>query len=127
MRVQRVLPRDPTAPAAARAAIGELDGELGWRGGDVRLVASELVTNCVRHSTAARDEPIELCVELERESLTLEVCDRGEGFRLDQLKSPGNEEGLGGFGLAIVARLTDAWGAHGNGHTCVWARFDRGG
>jgi anti-sigma regulatory factor (Ser/Thr protein kinase) len=123
MRYQ--LARDAGAPAAARLALSELDAELGWRGGDARLVASELVTNSFRHSDARPELPIEFSIELADDFLRLEVCDEGTGHRRGAVKLPEEPGVSGGLGLMIVDQLADAWGHTGDGVTCAWALFDR--
>jgi serine/threonine-protein kinase RsbW len=125
MRMRYELPRDEDAPAAARLALSEMDSDLGWRGGDARLVASELVTNSFRHSDAEPGRPIEFCIELEGDFLRLEVCDYGSGYRRGSIKPPHDPGITGGLGLSIVDALADAWGLQGNGHTCAWAVFER--
>lgn len=125
MRMRYKLARDSRAPAAARLALSELDADLGWRGGDARLVASELVTNSFRHSDARPDRPIAFSIELAEDFVRLEVCDEGSGHARGAVRPPAEPGTSGGFGLFIVDLLADAWGLTGDGGTCAWARFDR--
>ena len=53
------LPCAPSAPAAVREELSQLDG-LGWILGDVMLVASELVNNAVVHSGCAPHQDLEV-------------------------------------------------------------------
>jgi anti-sigma regulatory factor (Ser/Thr protein kinase) len=125
MRRRYQLARDSRAPAAARLALSELDAELGWCGGDARLVASELVTNSFKHSDARPDLPIAFSIELADNFLRLEVCDEGSGHGRGTVKLPEEPGVSGGLGLFIVDLLADEWGLTGDGSTCAWALFDR--
>jgi anti-sigma regulatory factor (Ser/Thr protein kinase) len=119
-----VLERDPSAPGLARAVLGEFDDDLDGRGGDARLVVSELVTNSVRQSEAAGQQPIELSIQLDDASLCVEVCDPGQRRERGAANPPETPATFVGLGLAVVNRLADAWGVHRDGRTCLWARFD---
>jgi anti-sigma regulatory factor (Ser/Thr protein kinase) len=125
-RVTRhLLARDSVAPAAARALLAEFERDMGWRAGDAALVVSELVTNSVLHSDAATETPIELVVEFSDRALRVEVCDHGSAHAQESVQAGPSATGAAGMGLAIVGVLADAWGVESNGHTCVWARFER--
>jgi anti-sigma regulatory factor (Ser/Thr protein kinase) len=78
----------------------------------------------VRHSDAPPARPIELEVECDDDFVMIEVCDAGSGYERDVVKRrPAGHDG--GFGLLLVAELSDAWGVTGNGGTCAWALLDR--
>lgn len=93
-----------------------------WRLGDweepAALIASELVTNAVRHAGT------ELTVRLRKAAseVTIEVAD-GVADREPHVGSP-DPRVAGGVGLVIVGRLAEAWGVekHRDGK-CVWARL----
>ena len=80
--------------------------------------------NSVRHSDAAAGRQIELEVEFDADFVKIEVCDAGSGYerRAVRRRPVGHD---GGFGLLLVAELSDAWGVSGNGGTCAWALLDR--
>jgi anti-sigma regulatory factor (Ser/Thr protein kinase) len=120
-----LLARDSVAPAAARALLAEFERDMGWRAGDAALVVSELVTNSVLHSDAATETPIELVVEFSDRALRVEVCDHGSAHAQESVQAGPSATGAAGMGLAIVGVLADAWGVESNGHTCVWAHFER--
>jgi anti-sigma regulatory factor (Ser/Thr protein kinase) len=124
MRRRLKLARDLDAAWAARDVVEDLGGELGWRVIDARIVATELVTNSVRHSDAPTDRPIVLDIELDADFVRIEVWDAGTGYRrgVVRRRPPGER---GGFGLNLVASLADAWGVTGDGGTCAWALLDR--
>ena len=124
MRTRYELERDLTAPRTARDVVKDAVAELGARAADARIIASELVANSVRHSDAPPARPIELEVECEDDFVKIEVCDAGSGYQRDVVKRrPAGHDG--GFGLLLVAELSDAWGVTGNGGTCAWALLDR--
>jgi anti-sigma regulatory factor (Ser/Thr protein kinase) len=124
MRTRYELERDVSAPRTARDVVKDAVAELGSRAADARIIASELVANSVRHSDAPRARPIELEVEFDADFVRIEVCDAGSGYERDAVKQrrAGHD---GGFGLLLVAELSDAWGVTGNGGTCAWALLDR--
>jgi signal transduction histidine kinase len=71
------------------------------------LVASELVTNCVRHSSAGQDSRIELDAIVENDVVRLSIQDHGHGFEApDPTRTAGS---TGGWGLQVVDRLVERW------------------
>jgi serine phosphatase RsbU (regulator of sigma subunit)/anti-sigma regulatory factor (Ser/Thr protein kinase) len=116
------------APASAREAIHGLARELDdamLR--DVELLASELVTNSVRHAQTAPGAPIELLIRVTPDAARVEVTDAGKVFGPRPQPAP---DRAGGWGLHIVERIADRWGigAQGaEGGTSVWFEIDRGG
>jgi two-component sensor histidine kinase len=101
------LPSDLSAPAAARAAVRELDGALPPPLLEkLGLIASELVTNALRHAVAADPAPT-LSLAVAPSRVTIAVADDGTSF--DQqaiLRTPGED---GGFGLHLVESMADRW------------------
>lgn len=80
------------------------------------LVASELATNAVKHART----PFEVAISAE-ESLHIEVIDQAP--MTPAITDPWRQ----GFGMRIVAQLSDRWGAEqiaGNGKI-VWAEVLR--
>ncbi|QYX77528.1 SpoIIE family protein phosphatase [Streptomyces akebiae] len=98
------LPSDPAVVARAREAV---TGQLAaWGLHDLafttELVASELVTNAIRHATG----PVQLRLLRDR-ALICEVYDgSGTSPRLRRART----EDEGGRGLFLVAQLTERWG-----------------
>lgn len=111
---------DAHAPGVVRAALAELD-EPGWALGDAMLVASELVTNAVRHSGCSEEDHLAVSVVAEN-SLRITVAD--PGISGDHAATGEGDVGFGGLGLRIVEQLVTAWGAHTRpeGHV-VWAEL----
>jgi len=118
------LPGGPHAPAAARAAIetlpdGSLDPDVRHT---TRLLASEIVTNSVRHAGAGDDGLVGFELTLSPAAVRVEVADHGPGFR-PAPDLPDADE-TGGRGLFLVDQLADRWGtSHGGTH--VWFELDR--
>jgi anti-sigma regulatory factor (Ser/Thr protein kinase) len=116
------LPAGRRAPGAARIALADwLEPRVPRRVvEDVQLLASELVTNCVRH---AEVEPgtslVRVGVALASGVLRLHVEDPGTTGTLAP-RAPDLASGSG-YGLNIVATLASQWGISRNGSTTVWA------
>ncbi len=111
------LPMSAAAPALARRAIEGLRLEHSvneW----ATLLASELVSNALRHSGASDADPIHLRACVGDRALRISVTDAGPGFAPEaQRPEPGSG---GGFGLFLVERLAEAWGVVCDGQTTVW-------
>jgi anti-sigma regulatory factor (Ser/Thr protein kinase) len=100
-----VLPRSMTAPALARGFVSST--LASWSVcdtfADVPLLASELVTNAVRHANG----DVALTVRLDDHRVRLAVSDGS-----NELPVMGDLESArdGGWGLHIVDRLASSWG-----------------
>jgi anti-sigma regulatory factor (Ser/Thr protein kinase) len=115
------IPRDPTAPSAARRAIERLNDRIAPDVvPDVKLLVSELITNSVKYGG---DGEVQLKVEAEDpRKLRIEVIDQGVGFVPVERDRPATE--VGGWGLHLVQTLSDRWGVY-EGSTHVWFEIDR--
>jgi anti-sigma regulatory factor (Ser/Thr protein kinase) len=115
------LPHHPTSAAAARRAVrSELAGS-GFGVHDVELMVTELVTNAVRHARP----PISVQLDIEPQTLRVEVLDGGgpapvmtDGAGTGELGATST----GGRGLVLVDALADTWGVDGDppGGKGVW-------
>lgn len=125
MTFQIDLPRELESAAAARQAVGELADQLPEEVlGDVRLLVSELVTNALRHAGLGDEERIALAVKVNPTDVRVEVTDHGRGF--DPQTVPTDPEAAEGWGLYLVATLSDRWGVDSDGDaTRVWFELDR--
>ena len=119
--IRRTFHNDAQAAGAARGAVRELRGELGQeRLETLALLVSEVVTNAVRHSTAASDAGVELELATRPDAVRAEVIDHGTGFdpeHSDPRKDPG------GWGLFLLDELADSWGVErdkSDSSTRVW-------
>jgi serine/threonine-protein kinase RsbW len=118
----RLTPRcDRFAPKLVRQALARLS-DLGWVAGDAMLVATELVTNAVRHSQAKADDELEVLVHKDAETLRISVRDPGASGQTARL--PAQPDVWGGLGLMVVDQLSAAWGSqrHPDGYE-VWAEL----
>jgi anti-sigma regulatory factor (Ser/Thr protein kinase) len=120
--LQLELASEPSASAAVRSS---LDG-FGLPGGLVdraRLLASELVTNSVRHAGTGAMAPISVSVDLDPARLRVVVDDAGQG-EVRVASEEDRREGSG-FGLFLVQAMADRWGSYRRPDgTTVWFELD---
>jgi anti-sigma regulatory factor (Ser/Thr protein kinase) len=113
------LPYDVNGAFLARRCVEQFVAErtLDGAAGDLCLIASELVTNAIRHGA----EPIELTLHCQDGEVTIEVADGDPRINNVRLRA-GDHLDLGGRGLRVVASLADRWGTRPSlsGKT-VWA------
>ncbi len=89
----------------------------------LKLVATELVTNSVRHSGT---DSVVVYVRVGEPSLLVKVCDKGGGVSPKAREADLFAEG--GRGLFLVESVTHSWGTSkvdidGEPWSCVWACF----
>ena len=101
----------PEAASVARSFVRSVLREHP-RLDDAVLSVSELVTNVVRHAPA--EEGIEVLIARQEAAFRVSVHQKTGSFRID--RSP--REGVGGLGLMIVEKVSDAWGV--DNQTGVW-------
>lgn len=91
---------------------------------NAELLVSELVTNSVRHAGLPEEASIEFSVRASAEVLMVEVADAGAGFGDLSPPRPRVVAGVAeasGWGLFLVDRISDRWGAvQMDGETRVW-------
>jgi serine/threonine-protein kinase RsbW len=111
-------------PALARRQLDRwLPSSLGdAERGALRLLVSELVTNCVRHAVPRDDEAVELAVQVAAERIRVEVHDAGTGFEPAAAPRPHGADG--GYGLFLVERMASRWGVDCEQGTRVWFELD---
>ncbi len=111
--------KDPDCVAACRefivSALRPRSGDLVDR---AVLVASELVTNAIRHTPDGGTIDVQVAPEL----LRLEVSDASHTHPAEL---PHGEHATHGRGLPIISSLASSWGVHDSatGKT-VWATID---
>ncbi|MFD7402233.1 SpoIIE family protein phosphatase [Streptomyces sp. NPDC059866] len=98
------LPSDPAVVSRTRAAV---TGQMAVWGLDdmaftTELVASELVTNAIRHATG----PVRLRLLRDRAL----ICEVSDGSSTSPRLRRARTEDEGGRGLFLVAQLTERWG-----------------
>jgi anti-sigma regulatory factor (Ser/Thr protein kinase) len=113
------LPCDPRAPRAVRDALDRSE-DIGCVLGDATLVATELVTNAVRHSGCSARQTLEVRVDVRPERLRISVRDPGRSGREAEVRSG---QTVGGWGLQIVEQLAERWGSERAEGYQVWAEI----
>jgi two-component sensor histidine kinase len=96
----------------------QLMGETPECVGDVLLVVNELVSNAYRYTS----EPSFLRVVVEESKIRVEIAHDAQARPpLRKVSRPQR-----GYGLVLVARLSDRWGVdRAHGGTVVWADLPR--
>ncbi|MDW5598493.1 ATP-binding protein [Conexibacter stalactiti] len=120
------LAAGPDAPQHARHAAAEALAHWPQDRRDAALlIISELVTNAVRHGARREDDGIALVVRRRGQGTRIEVTDpRALGGAVAE-STVDRDDKRSGWGLSIVAELTDRWGVErGTGRTCVWCEID---
>ena len=110
----------PDAGVAARQAVLASNGALPASvRAEVLLLVTELVTNAVRHAGVGPEQPVRVGLRRLPQRVRVEVTDPGSGFARVHPRSNGDESG--GWGLLLVDRIADSWGAWPTASgTCVW-------
>lgn len=119
------LPYEGASVSSARRLVGDFaEARLPDRRLDeLVLMASEVVTNAVKHGEPEPDGGIGLLLEEDQYALRVVVTDGGEGFAFDpsSIEDSNREEH---FGLLIVNRFADRWGLSLDGKTSIWLEVD---
>ena len=126
-RVELQLPREPTAPARARAELREaVAGRLSDSDqATLTLLISEVVTNSVIHPDPAVGGSVGLQITAYADRVRVEVSDAGSGFDASSLRPRPRE--AGGHGLIVVDALASRWGTSrrdAEDGFCVWFELD---
>ena len=117
---ETVLAAEPVSASKARAFICQylVAHDLQYLMEDIRLVASELATNAVRHARTP------FVVTLSEGDGVVRLAIR-DGSPLPPVRSVPQFMDLGGRGLVLVEQLSHEWGASTDvsGSKSVWASF----
>src|SRR6266566_1928385 len=92
------------APARVRAALAALNGGLGGKSDDVRLVATELVANAVVHASVGHEGFLTFGLSAASDKIEGMLVYTGEPF------TPRPQPEDRHFGLHLVDSLSDRWG-----------------
>jgi two-component sensor histidine kinase len=116
--VSLALAPEPGSAARARRALvrAGLDDDIEHT---VSLLATELVTNAVRHAGMRDGDRVVLLATLAPDYARVEVHDGGPGF------DPGVRHGAKGFGLRLIDTLSTRWGTKGPPGFSTWFEVDR--
>jgi anti-sigma regulatory factor (Ser/Thr protein kinase) len=119
VEIHRDIPNGPRAPAEARHLVDSLADDVpAPLLDDVRLIATELVTNSYKHAGNPPGHPIEVTLDLRPDHLRLVVIDRSV---FDPTPETGKELRDVKWGLVLLDRIADAWGRISEGG--IWAEF----
>lgn len=112
------------APTRARRWLDDISDlrVLGQVAFDVRLLATELVANSVRHAGLDEFDLITVMLELSDARVRVEVRDPGAGFAFPV--RPQKRDSEGGRGLQIVAAIAHRWGVDRSEPITVWFEID---
>ena len=119
-RFREVFPGGEKAAGHARRVLARwlADAVPGDRLGDMQLLVTEIVANCVRHGRVGEDGEIDLLVRLDGDRARVEV--RDTGIQADpRVKTP-DLSGGGGFGMVLVERMSSAWGVDHEPTVVMW-------
>jgi sigma-B regulation protein RsbU (phosphoserine phosphatase) len=114
------IPATPDAPRRGRQA---LDGWLPHlvapaRADDARLIATELMSNAVRHGGISAQDDITLSLGTHNGTVKI-VVEQPTSAASARIADPSTER-EGGFGLLLVDRLADSWGVEHGRPGRVW-------
>jgi anti-sigma regulatory factor (Ser/Thr protein kinase) len=116
--VTALRPEPAAIRAARRLLVREgLDADLQHT---VCLLASEVVTNSIRHAGLKETDRILLAARMTDDFVRVEVRDPGPGF------DPGVRHGAPGYGLRMLDMLASRWSVDRVDNGCrVWFEVDR--
>ena len=101
-------------PASARTFVRDVLGSIDPLD-DILLATSELVTNAIRHSNDHR--PITVAVSQSDDRVRIQVTNHTDAFTISGISGGAR----GGWGLGIVAAVSDDWGVHhADGEVQAW-------
>lgn len=123
---QVALFADTKAPGAARTFLEMCAGELlpDRLLSDARLVVTELVTNSLVHGCLDGRDAVVVRIRIDADSLRLEVVNPGVAGEIVETNGGSPDRGRG-YGLALVTRLSTAWGVLRSEDTRVWVEMAR--
>jgi anti-sigma regulatory factor (Ser/Thr protein kinase) len=108
------------AARRVRAALVALNGGLGEKRDDVRLLVSEIVTNAVIHAGLGQDSLLHFALSAAPDRIKVELEYAGEPFT----PRPRPEDRH--FGLFLVDKLSDNWGVdRADDKNRVWFEISR--
>jgi serine/threonine-protein kinase RsbW len=126
--VKLALPARPENVAVVRQALAGMADALEVEpalGADMKIAVTEACANAVVHAYDGGEGSLEVEMRAEGALLTVSVRDRGLGFKPLPAE---DEQGPLGFGLALIASLSDAFAIQGgSAGTEVLMTFQIGG
>lgn len=126
------VPATPIAPALTRASLRTFEPVVGpQRLNELLLLATEVVSNAVRHAGTDAAADVEVLVDARPRCVRVAVRDPGPGFEpgAQPTPRPSPEPDASGWGLYLVERVAERWGVDPQPDgTVVWfeLELDRG-
>lgn len=103
------MPAHPRLIATLRHVVRALEGWVDEETLErTELVASEIVTNAIRHGGSSSDHLVEVDIEATRVTVTMRVRDCGPAFTWRSDRTP-QQGDVGGFGLHIANDVADTF------------------
>src|SRR3954454_9570350 len=120
MRFREVFPGGEKAAGHARRVLARwlVDVMPADRLGDIQLLVTEIVANCVRHGRVGEDGQIDMIVSVADSVIRSEVRDTGIQAE-PRVRTP-DLSGGGGFGMLLVERMSSAWGVDHEPNVVMW-------
>ena len=120
MRFREVFPGGEKAAGHARRvlALWLADVMPSQSLGDMQLLVTEIVANCVRHGGVGEEGEIDLQVNVQDGKIRVEV--RDTGIQADPRVRTPDLSGGGGFGMVLVERMSSAWGVEHEPTVVMW-------
>lgn len=119
------LPATAAAAGMARreiAAIGGVAGDVAYK---ALLMTSELIAVYVANAEPVPGATVRLSIRVTPDRVRIEVGGRPPDVTPDALLHAREAPSLGGYGLQIVERMSDAWGVEGAGDSRIWFELVR--
>jgi anti-sigma regulatory factor (Ser/Thr protein kinase) len=123
-RFREVFPGGEKAAGHARRVLARwlADAVPADRLGDMQLLVTEIVANCVRHGRVGEDGEIDLLVTVDGAAVRVEV--RDTGIQVDPRLTTPDLSGGGGFGMVLVERMSSAWGVDHEPTVVMWFELE---
>ncbi len=123
-RFREVFPGGEKAAGHARRVLARWLAHAvpGDRLGDMQLLVTEIVANCVRHGRVGEDGEIDLLVSLDSGVARVEV--RDTGIQADPRVTTPDLSGGGGFGMVLVERMSRSWGVDHEPTVVMWFELE---
>lgn len=120
MRFREVFPGGEKAAGHARRVLARwlADKMPAEPLGDMQLLVTEIVANCVRHGGVGEQGEIDLQVNIDDGKIRVEV--RDTGIQADPRVRAPDLSGGGGFGMVLVERMSSAWGVDHEPNVVMW-------
>jgi hypothetical protein len=119
------LPATAAAAGLARRELTAMPGIAGKLGYKALLMTSELVAVYVQGVEPSPHATLRLSIRVTPARVRVEVGGRPPDVSPDALLRSSETPSLGGYGLRIVDRMSDAWGIEGARDTMIWFELAR--